>query len=34
MDLAAWEEKLREYDERTFADYMDLEIEEDECDDA
>lgn len=36
MDRAAWEEKLREYDERTFADWMDIgmEIEEDECDDA
>lgn len=27
MEWAAWEEKLREYDERTIADYMDEERE-------
>lgn len=34
MNWESWEEKLSEYDERTFADYMDMETEEDEFDDA
>lgn len=34
MNWDAWMEKVSEYDERTFADWMDIEIEEDECDDA
>lgn len=34
MDWDAWMQKVREYEERTFSDWMDMEIEEDECDDA